>query len=213
MKNAHLKEIDIFISHSSKDEKIVAALATLLRSSLNISSKRIRASSLAGYRFGSGTQIDDQIRLEVERAKIMLVVVTKNSLDSAYVQAELGARWGSKKRLIPIVAYNTEVDALAGPLKSINSITGDNPAQVHQLIEDISAELGVERESTASFQKGINAFVALSSNSTGKIKLKNKSWPSTDSPEIDLRPDNGAAEKGKIPTYYFPNRADRYRSG
>lgn len=174
MNDTHLKEIDIFISHSSKDKKIVEALVTLLRSSLNISSKKIRASSIAGYRFGSGTEIDDQIRLEIEQAKIMLVVMTKNSLESAYVQSELGARWGSKKMLIPIIAYNTEVGALPGPIKSINSVAGDNPGQVHQLIDDIAAELGVERESTASFQKEINAFVALSSNSTGKIKLKNK---------------------------------------
>jgi hypothetical protein len=63
--------IDIFISHSNQDVKVAKALITLLRAALNISSTKIRCTSVPGFMFDSGTPIDEQIILEVHDSTIL----------------------------------------------------------------------------------------------------------------------------------------------
>src|SRR5215510_4038610 len=94
----------LFISHSSKDLQLVRALIDLLRSALSISPEDLRCTSLDGYRLPAGVGTDDQLRLEVHDADAFIGVISYHSLQSLYVVFELGARWGARKHLVPLLA-------------------------------------------------------------------------------------------------------------
>jgi hypothetical protein len=181
-----LEELDIFISHSSFDIKFIEKLVVLLRSSLNIPAKKIRCSSVDGYRLSVGVNTDEQLRKEVHDAKILIGVITPNSIKSAYVLFELGARWGTKKKMFPILACGADPNILGGPLKTINSLDCDNASQVHQLIDEISVELHISKESPALYQNNVDQLMntskelildsALAKNENGLIYKDNTYW-------------------------------------
>ena len=152
-------ELDIFISHSGSDTIFVKKLIELLRSSLNISAHRIRCSSVDGYRLSVGVNTDEQLRKEVHDAEILIGVITPYSMKSAYVLFELGARWGAKKKMFPILACGAEPSILGGPLKAVNSLDCSNVSQIHQLLEDIANTLRISKESPASYQNQIDLLI------------------------------------------------------
>jgi len=162
-----IEDLDIFISHSSFDIKFVEMLVVLLRASLNIPAKKIRCSSVDGYRLSVGVNTDEQLRKEVHDAKILIGVITPNSIKSAYVLFELGARWGAKKKMFPILACGANPDVLGGPLKTINSLNCDNASQVHQLIDEISVTLQTSKESPALYQNSVDQLMNISKEFQG----------------------------------------------
>jgi hypothetical protein len=92
----------VLISHSSKDVDLASALVELLRAGLLIN--RIRCSSVDGFRLPAGVQTDSQLRAEVNSTNVLIGLITPNSLASAYVMFELGARWGAGSFMIPLLA-------------------------------------------------------------------------------------------------------------
>lgn len=154
--------IDLFISHSSQDVRIVTALITLMRSALNLSASHIRCTSVEGYRFDAGITFDDQLRIELRESKLFLALLTPASIGSAYVLFELGARWGAGLPMIPLLAAGAITANLQGPLKSLNALECDVAAQVHQLIDQIAKALNVQPESPSVYQKCIDELIEAS---------------------------------------------------
>jgi hypothetical protein len=154
-------ELDIFISHSSADKTFVEKLIALLRSSLNISPQRIRCSSVDGFRLSIGVNIEEQLRKEVYDAEILIGVITPSSMKSAYVLFELGARWGAKKKMFPVLACGADPSILGGPLKAVNSLDCTSVSQIHQLIDEISNTLQVSKESPALYQNQVDELIKL----------------------------------------------------
>jgi hypothetical protein len=157
--NKQSSTIDVFISHSSQDVKIAEALITLLRGALNISANRIRCTSVEGYRLPVGVSTDDQLRLELRESKIFIALITPVSLQSTYVLFELGARWGANLHMVPLLAAGAKPDILPGPLKGLNVLSCDEPAQVYQLVHDIAKTLDFRPESPAVYQKCMKELV------------------------------------------------------
>ncbi len=88
----------IFISHSSQDLEIVKSLVRLIRGSLNLSSEKIRCTSLNGHRLPAGVGTDDRLKQEIFDCEVLIGIITPISLESYYVLFELGARWGLKRQ-------------------------------------------------------------------------------------------------------------------
>ena len=151
--------MDIFISHSSKDSELAKLLIDLLKTSLNISSKQIRCTSVNGYRLPAGASTDARLREEVHDSKVLIGLISPNSVSSAYVLFELGARWGASLPLIPLVTSKTGNELLQGPLSGINALNCCEPAQLHQLVSDLKEHLNVDRESPEVYQEKIDSIV------------------------------------------------------
>ncbi len=175
--NSKVSELDIFISHSSSDTIFAEKLIELFRSSLNIPAQRIRCSSVDGYRLSVGVNTDEQLRKEVHDAQILIGVITPISVKSAYVLFELGARWGAKKKMFPVLACGADPSILGGPLKAINSLDCNSGSQIHQLIDEISNTLQISKESAALYQHQIDQLIKVSD----ELKSSSKSLSSDNS--------------------------------
>lgn len=153
--------VSIFISHSHQDAELVKRLITLLRASLNLPSDQIRATSIDGFRLPGGANTDEQLRTEVQGAAVLIGLISKSSLRSAYVIFELGARWGSGKPMVPLLAPEIGSDLLQGPLHGINALSCRSAAQLHQLVEDIGAHLSLTPDRPAAYQECVDEIVSL----------------------------------------------------
>ena len=153
----------IFISHSSRDAELARALIDLLQAALPITSEDIRCSSVDGYRLPGGVSTDEWLRNEVHDAELVIGLLTPNSLRSAYVSFELGARWGAQKRMIPLLAAGIAPDALEGPLGGINALDCGSDGQIHQLVEETASHLNVQPHRASTFAHQVNKLLELTS--------------------------------------------------
>jgi hypothetical protein len=152
--------LSIFISHSSKDADLALALIDLLKAALALTADQIRCSSVDGYRLPVGVNTEAKLREEVNAAKIVVGLITPNSLSSYYVMFELGARWGANLFLAPLLA-GVKASELSGPLSLLNALSARTDAQLHQLLEDIANKLGLSVQPAASYVRNVTAVKAI----------------------------------------------------
>lgn len=173
--NENMDKIDIFISHCSRDLDVVQSLIDLIRTSLNLNAEQIRCTSVEGYLLPGGADTDEQLRNEIFSSKVFIGIITPESLNSAFVLFELGARWGNKKPIIPVLAKGVVPKILQGPLQRINCLNCNSTAQIHQLIEQLSTELNINKQSAPSFQGKIELLSSIS------VKYSNRK----ENPEVE----------------------------
>ncbi|MGH9496721.1 MAG: toll/interleukin-1 receptor domain-containing protein [Candidatus Sulfotelmatobacter sp.] len=148
--------LQIFISHSSKDHDLAEALTDLLKAALGLLPTQVRCSSVDGHRLPVGVNTESKLRDEVNAAKVVVGLLTPDSLASSFVMFELGARWGAKLFLAPLLA-GIQPGKLGGPLNLQNALSANSENELHQLLDDISRELGVQLQSTSSYLKHVSA--------------------------------------------------------
>lgn len=152
-------KMDIFISHSSQDAETAKLLIDLLKTSLNLSASQIRCTSVNGYRLPAGASTDETLKKEVHDCKVLIGLISPNSINSAYVLFELGARWGASLPLIPLVTSELGSELLKGPLSGINALNCCESAQLQQLVSDLKAELKITGESPEVYQDKIDLLI------------------------------------------------------
>lgn len=159
-------QLKLFISHSSDDKDVASSLIELLRSALPLSTEEIRCTSVDGYRLPFGAPTTEQLRQEIFDSQTFIGLISPSSLRSAFVMFELGARWGTRKHLAPLLIKGAEPDELAGPLQDRNALSAAEPAQLHQVITDLASILEVTPEPPASYSGKINQLAELAAANT-----------------------------------------------
>jgi len=152
------ESMQVFISHSSKDQLIAKRVVDLLRAALNLRPSDIRCTSVDGHRLEVGADTSSQLRRELIEARLFIGIISESSMSSAWVLFELGARWGAGRPLAPILAPSATTDLLKGPLAALNALSCSNSAQLHQLIRDIGHHLQITPNSPDSYQDQMDAF-------------------------------------------------------
>jgi hypothetical protein len=156
-------ELALFISHSARDSGIAKAIVTLFEKALKLSARRIRCTSVDGYRLPAGADTNEVLRTEVFSAKLFIALLTPNSLGSPYVLFEMGARWGARRPLYPVLAGGATPAHLNAPLNGLNALSASVADQVRQLVEDASEALSERLEPMSSFSAEVEAVVEASS--------------------------------------------------
>ncbi|MEO9484703.1 MAG: toll/interleukin-1 receptor domain-containing protein [Ekhidna sp.] len=157
-----MSDIEIFISHNSKDKKIADLLIITLRTALNLPTKSIRCTSVDGYKLPIGAQTDETLRDEIRESKVFLGLLSAESIKSHYVLFELGAAWGLGASLFPILIDPTGYDLLKGPITGVNAANFCNEEQIVQTIEEIGKKLGTSSvESYTSYSSLVKQLVKL----------------------------------------------------
>ena len=153
--------IEIFLSHSSRDAELAKALAELFRAAFNLSAKRIRCTSVSGYKLDAGADTNEQLRKETVESRVLIGLITEVSVDSAYVLFELGARWGAKKFLAPLLGAGRGAEILVGPLSGLNALSCTRD-DLLQLVSNIAKELEITPESPDAYSSHLDKVVAVS---------------------------------------------------
>jgi hypothetical protein len=159
---ASADELTLFISHSSRDSRIANAIVSLFEKGLKISARRIRCTSVDGYRLPVGADTSEVLRTEVFGARPFIALLTPHSLTSPYVLFELGARWGARRVLFPVLAGGAVPGDLSAPLSGLNAVSASVGDQVRQLVEDASVALSERLEPMSSFSAEVEAVVTAS---------------------------------------------------
>ena len=165
----------IFISHSSQDVKIARALVQLLLLAFEIRPEAIRCTAVDKFGLHAGSQIQ-RLKKEIYEAKVFIGLITPSSLQSVYVLFELGARWGARRQIIPLLAGGTKPNLLKVPLRDIHALDCKRWQQIQQLIVEISDALKITTR--AGYEVGIDELIRVSkicaATPTKKIKTAKK---------------------------------------
>lgn len=137
----------VFISHSSQDEKVAAALVELLGAALSLESADIRCTSVPGYKLPTGAHTSTQLREEINGAEVVMGIVTTYSIQSSYVLFELGASWGLGKPTFPLLARGAEFSIIPGPMRERHASMLNVRAEIQQVIDDLVVSTSIKRRS------------------------------------------------------------------
>lgn len=96
----------VFISHSTRDQGLVVALA-------NVLSKFGTEPFVAEWYLSPGEKLEEKVFSRIEASDCVLVLLTRNGVRSDWVQQEVGHAMGSHKLLIPLVEKGTSPADLA----------------------------------------------------------------------------------------------------
>ncbi|MFG6109829.1 toll/interleukin-1 receptor domain-containing protein [Stenotrophomonas nematodicola] len=141
--------IRVFISHAAKDEKLAAALVEFLQGHLVLADDEIRCTSVSGHKLPVGSDSSSTLRDDLGDSAVIVGLITSNALSSGWVLFELGAAWGSKKNLKPLLTDDVNFNDLPGPLSGQHSARLSNKADLSQLIEEIAGILQAKRRAAA----------------------------------------------------------------
>ncbi len=150
-------KIRLFISHSHSDKGLAKAVTSLVQYGCNLAAEHIRCTSVDGFRLQSGVNIDAQLREELRDADYVIGILSDISIDSFYVLAELGARWGHSKPMATLKASTLPLDKFSGPLSNLALTPLDTAPQVNQIVREAQKILGIS--STIDPNK-LNGYVA-----------------------------------------------------
>ena len=116
----------IFISHSHSDEVIAYKLVTFLLAALKLEEDNILCTSNPdqGLSYSSAT-ITDQLKEQLKNSSVLIILITVDSLDSAWIPFEAGSFWTTDKPIIPILGPGLTQNDLPGPLRNFLIISID----------------------------------------------------------------------------------------
>jgi hypothetical protein len=118
-----------------------------------------------GYRLPAGVNTDEWLRDEILGARLLVGIMSSSSLESAYVLFELGARWGTKQCLVPLLAPGMRAASLKGPVAGLNALSCESQAQLHQLVEDAAKHLGLVPEGPQTYQAQLDTLITFARSS------------------------------------------------
>jgi hypothetical protein len=121
--------------------------------------EEIRCTSVAGQGLKLGQEVESTIRKEIKAAKIVIGVFTKESLKSSNVMLELGAGWGFRKVLIPILGPGIHESDLPEWLKRPHSMEWTSRACWKSFERIFIEELGMHIKNRRRFLRLIGELV------------------------------------------------------
>jgi glucan-binding YG repeat protein len=142
----------IFISHSHSDKIIAYKLVNFLLAALKLDEEEILCTSNPdqGLSFTSSS-ITDQLKNELKTSEALIVLITADSLHSAWIPFEAGSFWTTDKPIIPILGPSLTQNNLPGPLRNFLSISieaQDLEDQMNKAITTLENSLNVKQKVT-----------------------------------------------------------------
>jgi hypothetical protein len=136
--SASNRPFKIFLSHSSIDKELANAVLDFLCTALRLHIDDFFCTSVEGANLRAGAYFDAEIREAVVAAPVFLSLLTPKAISSTYVLFELGARWGSKKDHLPLLAKGVNPSDLRKPIDGMIAILLKEETQVLKLVHDLA---------------------------------------------------------------------------
>lgn len=136
----------VFISYSRKDKDQVFAIVEWLQKSLGIKCWI----DINGIE--SGQQFEDKIMGAIERAEVVIFMMSENSLASEYARKEVKYADIQKKRIVPVILDGEELRGwFAFNFSMTDFKIASNPEHMAKLLEDLSSWLSLKIKDPVAF--------------------------------------------------------------
>lgn len=129
---------ELFLSHSAADIDLAQYLEDVARQAIP-DLDVFRTTRVGGL--PTGKNWFNQITKHLRSADCFLVVLTHASMAKPWVCFETGAAWFSGKPLVPVLGSGLSADDVPEPLRLLQLLSLDDPAQASQAFHDLGGEL------------------------------------------------------------------------
>ena len=140
----------IFISHSSKDKKIVDILVDkILQNGMGFNHTEIFCTSIEGLGIKTGEDWRNYIKENLLKAKVIILLITPNYIESEMCLAEIGASWTSEAFVVPIIVppLRFEDSSIIYKVRQGLNLTVDK--DIDTLRDDLKKYISIEQPPTA----------------------------------------------------------------
>lgn len=152
--------IKIFISHSAADEALAAAVVDCLESCMVLEDDEVRCTSVPGHKLPVGSDFTAALLEDIGESSVVVGLITRSALSSSWVLFELGATWGARKNLKPIVSDEVDLKGLPGSVSGQHVARLSSSSDVAQFVEEVSSVVGAKRRSAAKTERAIQDLVS-----------------------------------------------------
>lgn len=143
----------IFISHSSKDVKVVEEFVDLLET-IGLDSNQIFCSSLSGYGIPLGENFIECLKSELSDSNTMVVfMLSENFYKSPVSMCEMGATWIQSKEHIPVLIPPFKFEDIAGTLKLTQGFMINDSMKWNEFKDKIIQTFGLEDLSDSVWER------------------------------------------------------------
>lgn len=150
-------DIEVFISHSSKDNLLAEAVTDLLVGTIDFLGA-VRCTSAYGHSLDIGTKVAKRLRKEISNCDVFIALISKNSLASQFCLFELGAAWGQKIPIKPILAPNFDAFQLHPPLSDFHCLKWDSGEEWIRLIKSVAKLTVSDRKKGSIVRAAVSKF-------------------------------------------------------
>lgn len=151
--------IELFISHSHKDSKIATQLIRLIEGCVKVKDGSIRCTSVEGYGLKTGATPNVQLLNELKDSKVVVGILSPNSIRDAWPLSEMGCAWGLERKPICFLVGGLTHKDVEGPLSgTINTIASDRNSIV-DFIATVREGLGAEATDERKGEKAKRDFM------------------------------------------------------
>jgi hypothetical protein len=178
-------KILLFISHSSADRALAKHLLNLVEAILTVPAGTIRCTSVNGYKLEPGADGPEELRQDLRSAKVVLGLLTEDSLASSFVLMELGAAWGLGARIVPLTACVT-FRAIPEPIGTgVHAVDVSDGPGIADLMESIAQRCGMERRANdARHHAAVQEFVTEASKLKQAAPVRPRAEPAMNVEEL-----------------------------
>lgn len=152
--------IKVFLSHSAADEPLASALVDCLLASMVLKDDELRCTSVAGHKLPVGSDFAATLLDDIGDSSVVIGLVTRSALSSSWVLFELGATWGAKKNMKPLVTDEVDLKSLPGPVSGRHVARMSNRGDIAQFLEEVNHLVGATPRSAAKINKAIELLLA-----------------------------------------------------
>ena len=150
----------IFLSHSSKDQKIVKDFKDrILNLGLHIDDERIFFSSSIGTDIKTGKDFNSVIISKLKNASVVILFLSENYEESPICLNEMGAAKALNKRLIPLLLPNNDFKQIGFLSKTEVQLKIDKSSNLHKFRQDIVNSTNKNHFNASSYNEQIDKFI------------------------------------------------------
>ena len=94
---------DIFISHAVADKDLAKLLVDFLKEAIGVPASTIFCSGVKGHHIPLGEDFNEYIKQQIQKPKLVILLMTPAYMESSFCLMELGAAWAQSSKSLAIV--------------------------------------------------------------------------------------------------------------
>jgi hypothetical protein len=150
--------VNIFISHSSKDECVATLfIDEILKAGIGLTGK-IMCTSTSGYKLNLGKDIDSEIKSFIANSSVSVFLLSHNFYASKYCLCEMGAVWVLSKRCVFFVIPPMEHSESTEMFQRYKFATIDSEEDLFHFANDIKDEFNIN-VNIPNYRRKVNDFI------------------------------------------------------